>query len=79
MSEVLRIHAPLFLLMRTVEQDVEYKGYTIRRGNVVACSPNVSQMFDAARKDRSLDVYNIYILFIYIIIYYIIYIYMIYI
>ena len=25
------------------------QGYTIRRGNVVACSPNVSQMFDAAR------------------------------
>ncbi|CAK9075097.1 unnamed protein product [Durusdinium trenchii] len=54
-SEVLRMHAPLFLLMRTVEQDVEFKayrstetedGYTIRRGSVVACSPNVSQMMD---------------------------------
>eukprot|EP00913_Durusdinium_trenchii_P021823 g20505.t1 len=45
-SEVLRMHAPLFLLMRTVEQDVEFKGYTIRHGSVVACSPNVSQMMD---------------------------------
>lgn len=45
-SEVLRMHPPLFLLMRTVEQDVEFKGYTIRRGNVVACSPNVSHMID---------------------------------
>lgn len=45
-SEVLRMHAPLFLLMRTVEQDVDFKGYTIRAGNVVACSPNVSHMLD---------------------------------
>eukprot|EP00438_Fugacium_kawagutii_P026389 Skav226556 [mRNA] locus=scaffold1427:50627:59059:+ [translate_table: standard] len=50
-SEVLRMHAPLFLLMRTVEQDVEFKGYTIRRGSVVACSPNVSQMLDAPWSD----------------------------
>ncbi|CAE7505980.1 cyp51 [Symbiodinium pilosum] len=45
-SEVLRMHPPLFLLMRTVEQDVEFKGYSIRRGSVVACSPNVSHMLD---------------------------------
>mmetsp|Transcript_105055 Transcript_105055/g.250069 ORF Transcript_105055/g.250069 Transcript_105055/m.250069 type:complete len:484 (+) Transcript_105055:63-1514(+) len=45
-SEVLRMHPPLFLLMRTVEQDVEFKGYTIRRGSVVATSPNVSHMID---------------------------------
>merc|ERR1740139_1249004 len=45
-TETLRMHPPLFLLMRTVEQDVQFKDYTIRRGNVVACSPNVSCMLD---------------------------------
>ena len=29
-SEVLRMHAPLFLLMRTVEQDVEFKARLTR-------------------------------------------------
>jgi len=47
-AETLRMHAPLFLLMRTVvESDVKFKDYTIRRGNVVACSPNVGCMLDS--------------------------------
>jgi len=40
-TEVLRMHPPLFLLMRTVEQDIQFKDWMIRRGSVVACSPNV--------------------------------------
>jgi sterol 14-demethylase len=45
-SEVLRMHPPLFLLMRTVLQDVKFKKYTIRKGNVVVTCPNVSCMLD---------------------------------
>lgn len=52
-TEVLRMHPPLFLLMRTVEQDIQFKDWVIRRGNVVACSPNVSMMLDEEYKDAS--------------------------
>lgn len=45
-TETLRMHPPLFLLMRTMEQDVKFKDYTIRRGNVVVCSPNVGCMLE---------------------------------
>lgn len=44
--EVLRLHPPLMLLMRTVEQDVNFKEYTIRKGSVVAVSPNVAGMLE---------------------------------
>jgi len=44
--EVLRLHPPLMLLMRTVEQDVPFKDYTIRKGSVVAVSPNVAGMLE---------------------------------
>merc|ERR1712048_1332416 len=48
-AETLRMHPPLFLLMRTVmDADVEFKNYKIRRGNVVAVSPNVGCMLDEA-------------------------------
>jgi len=40
--ESLRMHPPLMLLMRTVEADVNFKDYHIRRGSVVAVSPNVA-------------------------------------
>lgn len=40
--ESLRLHPPLMLLMRTVEIDVKFKDYSIRRGSVVAVSPNVA-------------------------------------
>lgn len=52
-TEVLRMHPPLFLLMRTVEQDIQFKDWVIRRGNVVACSPNVSMMLDEEYKDAN--------------------------
>jgi sterol 14-demethylase len=45
-SEVLRMHPPLFLLMRTVLQDTKFKEYTIRKNNVVVTCPNVSCMLD---------------------------------
>mmetsp|Transcript_3898 Transcript_3898/g.7844 ORF Transcript_3898/g.7844 Transcript_3898/m.7844 type:complete len:496 (+) Transcript_3898:56-1543(+) len=45
-SEVLRMHPPLFLLMRTVVEDLEFKQYRIRKGAVVATCPNVSCMLD---------------------------------
>lgn len=42
--EVLRMHPPLMLLMRTVEADIEFKEYRIPRNSVVAVSPNVGNM-----------------------------------
>jgi sterol 14-demethylase len=45
-SEVLRMHPPLFLLMRTVLSDIKFKDYTIRKNSVVAVCPNVSCMLD---------------------------------
>lgn len=43
-TEVLRMHPPLMLLMRTVEQDVKFKQYRISQGSVVVMSPNVGGM-----------------------------------
>jgi len=43
-TETLRLHPPLMLLMRTVEADVNFKKYNIPRGSVVAVSPNVGGM-----------------------------------
>jgi sterol 14-demethylase len=43
-NEVLRVHPPLMLLMRTVEADIKFKQYSIPRGSVVAVSPNVGMM-----------------------------------
>lgn len=40
-TETLRMHPPLMLLMRTVEEDCRFKQYTIPRGSVVVVSPNV--------------------------------------
>jgi sterol 14-demethylase len=55
-TEVLRMHPPLFLLMRTMEEDVKFKDKIIRRGNVVVCSPNVGGMLDNVYKDaKSFD------------------------
>lgn len=41
-SETLRLHPPLMLLMRTVEADVKFKQHDIPKGSVVAISPNVA-------------------------------------
>merc|ERR1712012_175317 len=46
--ESLRLHPPLMLLMRTVEADVKFKQYSIRRGSVVAVSPNVAGELEAS-------------------------------
>lgn len=43
-QEVLRLHPPLMLLMRTVEADVKFKDFEIKRGSVVGISPNVAGM-----------------------------------
>jgi len=42
--EVLRLHPPLMLLMRTVEADVTFKHWSIPRGSVIVMSPNVAGM-----------------------------------
>jgi sterol 14-demethylase len=41
-KETLRLHAPLIILMRKVQRDFQYKGWTIRAGKTVAVSPAVS-------------------------------------
>jgi sterol 14-demethylase len=41
-KETLRLHPPLILLMRKVQQDFHYKGWTVRAGKTVAVSPAVS-------------------------------------
>lgn len=39
--EALRRHPPLYLLLRTVEADTQFKQFNLRKGSVVAVSPNV--------------------------------------
>jgi sterol 14-demethylase len=41
-KETLRLHAPLIILMRKVQRDFHYKGWTVRAGDTVAVSPAVS-------------------------------------
>jgi sterol 14-demethylase len=41
-KETLRLHPPLILLMRKVQQDFAYKNFSIRAGKTVAVSPAVS-------------------------------------
>jgi len=40
--ETLRLHPPLFLLMRTVEADIKFKQFDIPRGSVISVSPYIS-------------------------------------
>mmetsp|Transcript_47337 Transcript_47337/g.122306 ORF Transcript_47337/g.122306 Transcript_47337/m.122306 type:complete len:488 (+) Transcript_47337:107-1570(+) len=40
--ETLRMHPPLMMLFRTVEEDLTFKNYTIPRGSAVAVSPSVA-------------------------------------
>jgi sterol 14-demethylase len=42
LKEALRLHPPLIILMRKVQKDFDYKGWTIKAGNTVAASPAVS-------------------------------------
>jgi len=46
--ETLRMHPPLMLLMRTVEENVKFKDYSIPRGSVVAVSPNVAGTLESS-------------------------------
>jgi sterol 14-demethylase len=41
-KETLRLHPPLIILMRKVQRDFHYKGFTVRAGDTVAVSPPVS-------------------------------------
>ncbi len=41
-KETLRLHPPLILLMRRVEQDFHYRDWTVRAGSTLAVSPAVS-------------------------------------
>jgi sterol 14-demethylase len=41
-KETLRLHPPLILLMRKVQSDFHYKGWTIAAGKLVGASPAVS-------------------------------------
>ena len=41
-KEALRLHPPLVILMRVVQEDFHYKGWTVKAGKTVAVSPAVS-------------------------------------
>lgn len=42
LKEVLRLHPPLIILMRKVSQDLNFKNYTIKAGDMVWASPPVT-------------------------------------
>jgi len=42
LKEALRLHPPLIILMRKVQRDFHYEGWTVERGKTVAVSPAVS-------------------------------------
>lgn len=42
LKEVLRLHPPLIILMRKVTQDLRFRGFTIRAGDMVWASPPVT-------------------------------------
>ncbi len=46
-KEALRIHPPLFILLRAAQQDCEILGYRVKRGNWAAVSPLVAHRDDA--------------------------------
>ncbi|MDD3446058.1 MAG: cytochrome P450 [Zavarzinia sp.] len=74
LKEVLRLHPPLIILMRKVSEDLNFKGYTIRAGDMVwACPPvthRLSRLFSnptvfdpdrfspERREDRNLMAYQ---------------------
>jgi sterol 14alpha-demethylase len=41
-KEALRLHPPLILLLRVAQEDLEVDGFTIRKGDLVAATPAVS-------------------------------------
>ena len=47
LKETLRLHPPLIILMRVVQEEIELAGHRIRPGTVVAASPRVSNRIAA--------------------------------
>ncbi len=47
-KESLRLHPPIHTMMRKVEKDISWKGYTIPKGHFICGAPSVSQL-DATR------------------------------
>ena len=45
-KEALRLHPPLFMLVRVAQQDFEYKGYHIAKGTWVLLSPTVAHRIE---------------------------------
>ena len=43
-KETLRLHPPLFMLVRVARQDFEYKDYVVPKGSWIVVSPTVAQM-----------------------------------
>ena len=41
-KETLRLHPPLFMLLRRCEEDFHYDGYVLPRGSFLVTSPSVS-------------------------------------
>lgn len=46
LKETLRLHPPLIILMRLVQEDFELLGHTIEKGTVLAASPRVSNRIE---------------------------------
>jgi len=45
-KETLRLRPPIIMMMRRVLKNIEFKGYTIREGTIVATSPALSHRLD---------------------------------
>ena len=46
LKETLRLHPPLIILMRLVQEDFELLGHTIPAGTLIAASPRVSNRIE---------------------------------
>jgi len=46
-KETLRLRPPIIIMMRRVLKDIEFKGFTIREGTIVAASPALSHRLDS--------------------------------
>ena len=51
LKEVLRLHPPLIILMRQVEEDLHFKQYTIKKGDMVWACPPVTHRLSNLFKD----------------------------
>ncbi len=51
LKEVLRLHPPLIILMRQVSQDMHFKNYTIKTGEMVWASPPVTHRMSSLFSD----------------------------